>query len=200
MSDCIKEFELYRSKHNRKDLYKTVVEYFNIRSAIYPGSHIDINPSFIIPYVVYVDNFKGAIKFFKNKEIIEQYIEDNKEYEEISKFIFLGEDYHKIEKVEKVDLIISQYAGFIGQATKKYLKQGGILLCNDSHGDATLAFADKEFEFIGVIEEGNTIKTTNLEHYFKLKSKKKVDISIVTKTMKGPKYQVNASNYLFRKL
>jgi hypothetical protein len=34
--------------------------------------------------------------------------------------------------VEPVDLIISQYAGFVGQATKKYLNTGGILLCNDN--------------------------------------------------------------------
>ncbi len=49
-----------------------------------------------------------------------------------------------IATIEPVDLIISQYAGFVGQETKRYLKEGGILLCNDSHGDATLALGFRE--------------------------------------------------------
>lgn len=58
-----------------------------------------------------------------------------------------------------MDLIISQYAGFVGQATKVYLKKGGILLCNDSHGDATLAYCDSDYEFVGVINLNNMIDT-----------------------------------------
>jgi len=63
----------------------------------------------------------------------------------------------KALEIDPVDLIISQYAGFVGQATKKYLKTGGILLCNDSHGDATLARFDHDFEFIGVMGMDNKI-------------------------------------------
>lgn len=36
-----------------------------------------------------------------------------------------------------VDLIILQFAGIVGKDTKRYLKEGGILLCNNSHGNSS---------------------------------------------------------------
>lgn len=140
------EYLEYKSKiGNREELYKAVAQKYTIRSALYPGSHIDIAPSLVMPKVIYVDNFKGAIKFFKNMDLIKEYIIENKKYEEPCDIIFMGQDYTGELDVGPVDLIISQYAGFVGQATKKYLKKGGILLCNDSHGDATLSRFDDVF-------------------------------------------------------
>ncbi len=97
-------------------------------------------------------------------------------------------------------MIISQYAGFVGQATKKYLKKGGILLCNDSHGDATLSRFDDDFEFIGVIGKNNRIIDTKLDDYFVLPKNKNVDLVKVKEKIKGPKYKLTAENYLFRKI
>ena len=45
---------------------------------------------------------------------------------------------------------------------------GGILLCNDSHGDATLAKFDEDFEFIGIVDRKNKRQRDNLENYFTL--------------------------------
>lgn len=39
-------------------------------------------------------------------------------------------------------------------------------MCNDSHGDATLARFDEDFEFIGVIGKNNKIIDTKLDDYF----------------------------------
>lgn len=136
----IKEYINYALKiGHRKALYKAVAKEYLIRSAIYPGSHIDIAPSLVIPEVTYIDNFKGAIKFFKHMDVIKEYIEQYKEYPDNCIVSFMGQDYTQPLNTDQVDLIISQYAGFVGQATKRYLKTGGILLCNDSHGDATMA-------------------------------------------------------------
>ena len=101
--------------------------------------------------------------------------------------------------IDQVDLIISQYAGFVGQATKAYLKIGGILLCNDSHGDATLAKFDEDYEFIGIINSNNQIQNNDLEDYFKLPKDKPIDLNFVRQKMKGLKYKSTAQNYLFRK-
>jgi hypothetical protein len=101
--------------------------------------------------------------------------------------------------LEPVDLIVSQYAGFVGQATKKYLKTGGILLCNDSHVDATLSYFDDDFEFVGVIVN-NRIIDTNLENYFTMPKGKDIDLIKVKEKMKGPKYVSSVENYLFRKI
>lgn len=147
-----------------------------------------------------MDNFKGAIKFFKDVEKIQNYLNKNKEYSNPANLTFIGQDYTEPLEIKKVDLIISQYAGFVGQATKPYLKVGGILLCNDSHGDATFAKMDKEFQFIGIITTEKTIQTTNLSGYFKLPKDRPIDLTIVKEKMKGLNYKQTAENYLFQKI
>lgn len=197
----IETYQEYSNKiGNRKAIYKAIVQAFDIQSAIYPGSHIDITPSFVIPKVTYVDNFKGAIRFFEQMDTIVDYIEQNKEYSDPCTISFLGKDYNQPLDIEEVDLIISQYAGFVGQATKKYLKVGGILLCNDSHGDATLAKFDTDFEFIGVVDRKNKIRKNNLDQYFILPKDKYIDLNIVKEKMRGVKYVVRAENYVFRRI
>lgn len=200
--DTIAEkYHNYRDKiGNRRELYKAVARKYGIHSALYPGSHIDIAPSLVIPKVTYVDNFRGAIQFFKDLDSIRDYIGENKDYEGESEVVFKGEDYTEDLDLEPVDLIISQYAGFVGQATKKYLKAGGILLCNDSHGDATLATYDEDFEFIGVVSDGNRIIDKGLDAYFRLSGDMEVDVAKVRGAMKGPKYSKKAENYLFQKI
>lgn len=195
--------EIYESYANkigdRITLFKTIQAAYNIETALYPGSHVDISPSLVIPKVTYVDNFKGAIKFFKDQEGIEDYIQRHKFYKSKTIIDFLGIDYYKLELSDKYDLIISQYAGFVGQATKRYLKKGGYLLCNDSHGDATLAYHDPDFDFLGIIKEDKVV-TQNNKEYFKLKNDKEINIDEVKELMKGPVYLKNAQNYIFRLL
>lgn len=199
--NTIEEYYEYRDKiGNRTELYRIVAKRYGVVSALYPGSHMDIAPSLVIPKVIYVDNFKGAINFFKNMEMIKKYIAENKEYEKPCDIVFMGQDYTGELDVEPVDLIISQYAGFAGQATKKYLNTGGVLLCNDSHGDATLSRFDDDFEFIGVIGKKNRIIDTKLDDYFVLPGSKNVDLVKVKEKMKGPKYKLTAENYLFLKV
>jgi len=200
-NSIIETYLAYESKiGNRKDLYSVIAKEFDIYSAVYPGSHIDIAPSMVIPRVTYIDNFKGAIRFFKNMDIIKAFLQQKKEYEGSCDIIFYGQDYTEPINIEEVDLIISQYAGFVGQATKHLLKVGGILLCNDSHGDATLAKFDKDFEFIGIVDRKNKIQRDNLENYFTLPANKPIDVNTVKAKMKGLRYSQNAENYLFRKI
>lgn len=200
-NNIIETYQDYANKiGSRKDLYEAVAKEYDIHTEIYPGSHIDISPSMIIPKVTYIDNFKGAINFFKHIDIIKEYIEQKKEYEDECEIDFIGQDYTQSLRVEKVDLIISQYAGFVGQETKQVLKVGGILLCNDSHGDATLARFDEDFELIGIIDNKNKIQSKNLEDYFILPKGKTIDLKIVKEKMKGLKYKIVAQNYLFLKI
>ncbi len=197
--DTIETYKSYAQKiGNRESIYEAVKKKYDIKSALYPGSHIDITPSLYIPEVTYVDNFKGTIKFFKEIDVIKEFIEKNKLYKEETIINFIGEDYSKVELDKKYDLIISQYAGFVGRETKEFLRAGGYLLCNDSHGDATLAYFDDDYEFIGIVNRKCKITSTNIDKYFKLKNSKKVDLEKVIKTMKGPKYVHHNENYIFR--
>lgn len=199
MINPIEEYKEYTKQDpHRLELYRLLAKSYNIKRALYPGSHIDISPSLVIRDVTYVDNFKGAIKFFSNMSIIKDFVDKNKEYKEESSIDFIGHSYNDELEIERVDMIISQYAGFVGQACKKYLKKGGILLANDSHGDASLAFLDDDFELIAVIEYDNTIITNDLDKYFTFARKREIDVEKIYEKMKGPKYKLNPSNYLFR--
>jgi len=198
--NAIEEFKNYVDKiGNRKNIYKIVKDTFDLKSAIYPGSYIDIVPSLILEEVTYIDNFKKANTFFKQKNEIVKYIEENKEYSNPSYINFIYDDYSKVSNIEMVDLIISQYAGFVGQETKQFLKVGGILLANDSHGDATLAYLDESYQFIATIDN-DIINFDNLEKYFFLSSKRMINLSEVKEKQKGPKYINNAQNYIFKKI
>ena len=199
MENNMRSYDEYMTKvGDRKELYRLIANEYNIRKAVYPGSHIDITPSIFIPEVVYIDSYKGAIQFFEDLASVNDYINKNKEYLDESKIIFYGVNYETDLNLEKVDLIISQFAGFVGHATKKYLQEGGILLANDSHGDATLAYLDDDYEFIGAIDSHNRIESSNLEKYFRFSREREIDIEKVMKTMKGPKYKYQACNYIFR--
>ncbi|TNF06957.1 MAG: hypothetical protein EP317_05730 [Bacillota bacterium] len=196
--NCMKEFEDYIAKiGDRKSLYSLVARKFNATRALYPGSYIDISPSFVLPDVTYIDNFNGAIHFFNHMDEIKRYVEKHKVYSEECSIKFFGSDYTDYINIEQVDMIISQFAGFVGQATKRYLKKGGILLCNDSHGDATLAYLDDDYDFIGVVLSNNTIETNELDKYFKFARNRSIDLDKVKTEMKGPKYKFNPTNYIF---
>lgn len=73
------------------------------------------------------------------------------------------------------------------------------MLCNDSHGDATLARFDETFELIGVMGSTNELIQTGLGEYFRLPKGKDVDVAEVKKTMKGPMYTKLVENYVFQK-
>lgn len=197
-------YEEYMSKiGDRYSIYKIITDKYQIQSAIYPGSHIDITPSFLIPKVIYVDNFSGTVKFFKESDEIIEYVNKKKEYLNACDISFINSDYYKSLDIAPVDLIISMYAGFVSQATKRYLKIGGILLANDSHGDATLAYVDKSFKLIGVISDQSGVIQYDedaLDKYFVLSKNKEVDLDQVRLKMKGPKYIHNEGIYVFEKI
>lgn len=112
--DVIVQYQEYVQKiGNRKPIYKTVAKEYKVQSEIYPDSHIDILPSLVIPKVIYVDNFKGTMSFFKQMDVIKKFIASHKEYEEVPCIEFLGQDYTKSIEIEPVDLIISQYVSML---------------------------------------------------------------------------------------
>lgn len=189
---------------DRNELFALLEEKFDIKSALYPGSHIDITPSFFYPKTVYIDNFKKTQKFFASSDLM-NLIFKFKKYEEEPNLKFYFRDYTKqiIELEEEFDLLISLYAGFVSKYCKQYLKNDGMLLVNDSHGDASMADLDKDFSLFGVIYRSNRklyFSQKNLETYFVLKKEKEITMEYLEKTMKGIGYKRTASFYLFKKI
>jgi hypothetical protein len=199
------EISKYLTYINKRDdcfkAFNQLVKTYHIKSGIYPGSYIHITPSLVIPEMHYVDMDRKAIKFFHEQEEILSYINTHKTYHMKSKITFEPTDFNKNLIVTKTyDLLISLYAGFISQAAKKYLKIGGILLSNDSHGDATLAYYDEDYRLIGVMDNTNSkIINNQLEAYFKLKTGT-IDLNKVKLEMKGPKYIKRIEYYIFKKI
>ena len=60
---------------------------------------------------------------------------------------FLAEDYRNELGLneQSFDLLVSLYAGFISEHCTKYLRIGGSLLVNPSHGDAAMASIDPRY-------------------------------------------------------
>ena len=138
-------------QHTSLGLFKELNAKFHIERVFYPGSHVHITPSLVFSNVIYADSFINTYKFFQEQDTLE-FIKKNKEYSEEPIIHFYQQDYNKpFKSLEKeFDLVISQYAGFVGQASKSYLKKNGILVCNNSHGDASMTSLDSDFELIAV--------------------------------------------------
>lgn len=194
-------------KKNRSmiELFRIIKKRYNPKKVIYPGCYIHITPSLVFSEVIYVDSFKKIGNFFEDYKV-KNYVKSKKEYGEEPKYKFYLQDYFEDlhEKEKSFDLVISQYGGFVGQAVKKYLKKGGILVCNDSHGDASLARLDNDYKLIGIYNTDNDekyeISNENLEEYFILKKEVNNPKEIVLKTMKGLKYTKSPTGYIFKKI
>jgi hypothetical protein len=202
--------KLYKKYNVDKDytsigLFRELRKKFKTNKVFYPGSYVHITPSLIFPNVTYADSFRNTFKFYESAETVE-YLKKNKEYLEEPIIRFYQQDYNKPfkELTEEFDLVISQYAGFVGQSVKQYLKKGGILVCNNSHGDASMASLDSDYELISIYrresDEKFTISDKNLLNYLIPVSGVVPTKEKLIKTMKGIAYTKSPSGYIFRKV
>ena len=177
---------------------------WKIERVIYPGSYVHVSPSFIFSDVVYIDSDKKAKKFFEINEV-KDFICERKEYPGDPKFSFYGIDYKQTidDFYQQFDLLVSQYAGFISDSCKDYLKIGGILLVNNSHGDAGLASIDQDYGLIATVHKTKgkyRISTASLDKYFIPKSINIVTKELLYKTNRGVGYTKTAPLYIFRRI
>jgi len=201
--------DLYRKYFSERDferieLFLLINRSFEISRVLYPGSYVHISPSFIFQNVVYVDSDKKAIKFFKTDLPI-KLVEEKKAYKENPVIRFHPMDYFQDipEKKESFDLLISQYAGFVSQACKNYLRTGGILLANNSHGDASMASLDGDFDPAGVITgspQQPKLIVENLEDFFTPKREVDLTREMIEKRKRGIAYKKRAQNFVFRRV
>lgn len=201
--------DLYRKffqdrQFERLDLFEIIAAKYGVQRALYPGSFVHITPSFVFPDMVYVDNDRQAKQFFGKPEIF-KFIADRKLYPQEAKVSFYFADYRNgfDEPFETFDLLISQYAGFVGQHCKPYLKTGGFLLANNSHGDAGLAAMDDDYQLKAVFSVRNgkhRISEKNLDVYFVPKSEMPIAKEYLERLQKGIGYKKTAGVYLFQKV
>lgn len=142
----------------RRGLYQIVAERFDIKAALYPGCGLDIAPSLFIPNVVYLDFSPASSAFFEKRNCILDYIASQKAYSPPHEITFYASDYFDPPELPQFDLLVSQYAGNVGQTMKRFLKPGGILLVAEGPADFNLALQDPDYELLGTVlwEPGHT--------------------------------------------
>ena len=198
--------ELYRKYHaersdERLELFRGLVDHFSVSSALYPGSFVHITPSFVIPRVVYVDSDSRADRFFRDPAILEL-VARRREYEQEAVVRFHRADYAEaIDEAEgSFDLLISQYAGFVSRECKRYLRVGGYLVANNSHGDASMARLDPDYKLVAVYRrrgERSTFGFDELDTYMMPKSGGEPTIASLEKRMRGPAFTRQVAGYVF---
>ncbi|MDN3611424.1 hypothetical protein ACODM8_18660 [Vibrio ostreicida] len=161
-----------KHKGDRWALFKAVGAFITPRKVLYPGSYVDISPSFVFNDVTYVDLDKRAATFFADEFNVDQIIVDHRGNSNTNAQFIHG-DYHSLALTEsEFDLLISLYAGFISEPCGALLKIGGLLLVNASHGDAALAALDPRFTLIAVVLQDNgryRVSDVDLQDYMKPK-------------------------------
>jgi len=190
--------------YEQVDLFRLLKQTYGHMKVIYPGCFIHISPSFIFSDVVYIDSDKNAKKFFSSNELI-RLVHKRKEYSKDPKITFLGVNYENpIEEFfSQFDLLISLYAGFISYACKDYLRIGGYLLVNNSHGDAGLASIDENYKLISTVHKAKgkyRLSQTSLEKYFIPKKDVIVTKELLFKTRRGVGYTKTAQLYVFQRV
>jgi len=196
----------YRQWHvdkgdERLGLFEGLAERYEIGRALYPGSFVHITPSFVIPEVVYVDSDKRAAAFFTDPGTM-ALVRKRRAYAQEPVIRFHHQDFARPvpEPEASFDLLISQYAGFVSRECKRYLRIGGYLAVNNSHGDASMARLDPDFELVAVYRrrsEHFTFSAQELETYMIPKSGTEPDKARLEREMRGPAFTRSVAGYVF---
>ncbi|QEN04747.1 hypothetical protein EW093_08520 [Thiospirochaeta perfilievii] len=186
----------------RKKLFKMIYDIYKPQKGIYPGSFVHITPSFYIKEMTYIDSDKRIAKFFDNENVL-NYICENKNYSDEPNIKAFQGDFSSLLAIDEnsFDIMFSFYAGFISQSCKKYLRSSGVLVCNNSHGDASLAFTDEDYKLIAVIKRNGSkfrIVDKDLDSYSIKRDGTHIDRNKVLKTMIGEIFTQKAYAYIFR--
>lgn len=199
-------YEQYYIDKDNENLgqFTILADKFNVETVLYPGSFVHITPSLVFPSVTYIDTDKRAKTFFNNREVYD-YIDRHKIYTERSSIVFIPEDYRKSPQdiSEEYDLLISLYAGFVSKYCTQYLRVDGLLLVNNSHGDASMASIQNNFKLIGVFNRRNqkySYSEYNLDSYLIPKKDVVITEEYLESVGRGIGYTKSPISYLFTKV
>lgn len=177
----------------------------DVATALYPGSYVDIAPSFVFPTVVYVDTDRRAAKFFDDHDGVAAIVAKHSRAAAPPAFSFVAADYtdELPLPVAGYDLLISLYAGPISRHCTHHLRVGGWLLVNPSHGDAALAALDPRYELDAVVHaRAGSYRSSRSDLDTFLLPVRPTDVTVesVLAGGRGVAYTRSAFAYLFRRV
>jgi hypothetical protein len=187
---------------DRKALFTAIRDHFGDCCVLYPGSYVDIAPSFVFTSVTYVDTDKRAVQFFADDDGVADIIASEGGPAR-GRHRFVHGDYTAdlgIE-AESFDLLVSLYAGFVSEACTEGLKVGGVLLVAPSHEDAAMASLDARYPLIGVATSPRSgayrVSTSNLDRYLVPKTDVSITPELLHERGRGVPYTKSPFAYLF---
>lgn len=194
----------YRSTiGDRSGLFAALVEAWPIERALYPGSYVDLSPSTAVRSVTYVDTDRRADRFFAEPDRIGEELAGRTRPGAGQEVRFVAADYRQPLDVPhgSTDLLISLYAGLVWEHCHSYLRPGGWLLANTSHGDASLAALDPALRLVAAVHQRDgrySLDTDELDDYLVPKRQHAADPEAIRASGRGIGYTRSAFAYLFR--
>lgn len=187
---------------DRLRLFTAIHHHLGDARVLYPGSFVDVAPSFVFDDVTYVDMDRRAAAFFTDAEGVDRIVA---EHRPPGTRRFIHADYTEDLAVEdrSVDLLVSLYAGLVSDACTRYLRVGGHLLVNPSHGDAALASLDDRYSLAAVVlaAKGDyRLRTEGLDGYMIPKRPDALTREAILQNGRGVAYTKPAFAYLFERV
>ena len=201
--------KLWEKQHgsvgDRRSLFGAVADAIDAEDVLYPGSYVDLTPSLIWPSVTYVDIDRRANQFFGDEAGVQELLIESGVERDLHEVRFVHSDYsHDLALEEQsFDLLVSLYGGFISEHCTEYLRIGGFLMVNPSHGDAAMASIDPRYRLCGAIDsigDRFAVETDDLDTH--LVPERDVDITIESlhESGRAVKYTKSPFGYLFQRI
>lgn len=189
---------------DRWRLFSAVAQAIDAETVFYPGSYVDVAPSFVFASVTYLDVDKRARAFFDDTGGVLKIIADHDGPPEADvSFIHRSYDLVLDLPTEHFDLLVSLFAGFVSEHCTQHLRIGGTLLVNPSHGDAAMASIDPRYELEGVITSRSgeyRVDTKDLDTYLIPKKPQPITAETLHHTCRGIGYTKTPYAYLFTRV
>ena len=190
---------------DRLRLFREVGWHVHADRVLYPGSYVDVAASFTFPSVTYVDSDDRAAAFFADRDGVQELVGAQPGAPEDATVTFIHSDYRAALPVaaESCDLLVSLYAGFVSEFCTQYLRVGGTLLVNPSHGDAAMASIDPRYRLAGVVRSRSgqySVTTAELERYLIPKKSITPSRDSLHTSGRGVAYTRPAFAYLFQRV
>ena len=182
---------------DRRPLFTAVADAVDVSTVLYPGSYVDLGPSFVWPSVTYADSDRRADQFFSDTAGVDELLAEHDVDPDSRSVRFLHSDYREPLDVDdrSVDLLVSLYAGFVSEHCYRYLRPGGFLLVNPSHGDAAMASIDPAYSLTAVVTHRSgryRVRSDDLDRYLVPKRDVHVTRELLHETGRGVAYTVSA--------
>jgi hypothetical protein len=190
---------------DRWRLFTAVALAVKAENVLYPGSFVDIAPSFVWPSVTYIDMDRRANRFFADDAEVRAIIAEHDSARAGGEISFVPGDYgdeHDLPD-SRFDLLISLYAGFISEHCTRYLRIGGTLLVNASHGDAAMASIDDRYRLRAVVTSSGgeyRVRHDDLASYLVPTRPTEITVDALHRSGRGVRYTKSPFAYLFERV